>query len=169
VSSSEKEIIGGLVNVPVNVVGHSLSRVGQQLSEQPVSARTGFLIVGDFAASMYYNADAAWFWLTHVLPRVAQHRSTLQSGSLPTLTIAGRRIPQPLIATVQASPFNERIRLVESPESTHALYNAARVVVIPHQYAAGTMFKFSEAMASGVPVGGEQHSCSRHRTGWREP
>ena len=39
-----------------------------------------------------------------------------------------------------------------SPPDLAPFYDSARLVIAPHQYASGVMFKLSEAMAAGVPA-----------------
>ena len=68
------------------------------------------------------------------------------------LTIAGSDIPQDLVAVVNASRQREWITLKHSPRELAPLYDAARVIIIPHQYGCGVQYKLTEAMAYGVPA-----------------
>ena len=151
VSEEEAGYVRGVlpITIPVTVVGHSPPPV--PISTTPFTSRIGILLIAGFHGSMYYNGDAAWYLVTQIYPLIARAIATNGAPPIP-LTIAGSDIPQDLVAVVNASRQREWITLKHSPRELAPLYDAARVIIIPHQYGCGVQYKLTEAMAYGVPA-----------------
>ena len=151
VSEEEAGYVRGVlpITIPVTVVGHSPPAV--PISTTPFTSRIGILLIAGFHGSMYYNGDAAWYLVTQVYPLIARGIATNGAPPIP-LTIAGSDIPQGLVAVVNASRQRKWITLKHSPRELAPLYDAARVIIIPHQYGCGVQYKLTEAMAYGVPA-----------------
>jgi len=117
-------------------------------SHTDFSDREGILYVGAFHNEMYYNGDAAWYFLEKIYPLV------LEDTRAPIhLTIAGHRIPQELRDYANNhSAISSHVTFLESPADLNHLYDKARVFIAPHLYGAGIQFKLSEAFSQGIPV-----------------
>ncbi len=118
--------------------------VGYRLEVNPTPAgfaeRHSFLFVGAMHGGDNPNADSMRYFCTAIWPTL--HRTTNSE-----LVIAGYGTDAAL-----ADLIIPGVRVVGPQEDLRALYNQARVFVVPTRYAAGMPLKALEAAAFGVPL-----------------
>lgn len=99
------------------------------------------LFVGGFAHAP--NEDGVLWMAKHIMPRIFNSRPSAQiviAGSNPTSTICA------------LSTRRVEVTGHISDSALSALYDAARVAIVPLRYGAGVKGKVIEAMRAGVPV-----------------
>jgi glycosyltransferase involved in cell wall biosynthesis len=111
-----------------------------QYSAQPVS-NSRMLFVGTFSHAP--NIEAMRWFVAECLPRIRQQCAAAE------LVIAGKG---PIIGEIRALSASPGVRIVESPEHLHHLYNSARAVVAPIRSGNGTRIKVLEALAHARPL-----------------
>lgn len=98
------------------------------------------LMVGTYGYAP--NADAAEFFINHILPQVRVRRPAAE------LWLVGAHIE--LLPSFKAAPAN--VRFLGFVDDLAAVYASARLVVCPVRYGGGTRVKLIEAAAWGKPI-----------------
>ncbi len=106
----------------------------------PFERRSGLLFVGGFKSHSSPNEDAAIYFAKTMLPRIRERIPGCQ------LTVAGSNPP----ASVRrlASSF---VKVTGYLKDLRKLYESCRIFVSPTRFAAGMMWKVTEAMSYGIP------------------
>jgi hypothetical protein len=98
------------------------------------------LMVGTYGYAP--NADAAEFFINHILPLVRARRPAVE------LWLVGAHVE--LLPSFKAAPSN--VRFLGFVDDLAAVYESARLVVCPVRYGGGTRVKLVEAAAWGKPI-----------------
>lgn len=124
-------------DVPVFVWGNA---VAARQSETRFEARRGLLFVGNLETPP--NDDAVFHLITDIFPRIARELDVRLDivGADPTL-----------IVQKAAVRFGDAIDLPGFVDDLNRYYDASRIFVAPHRFAAGIPLKVVEAMANGIP------------------
>ncbi len=125
----------GLANV--HVVGHQMA---PQPTPAPFAARRAFLFVGAMHQADSPNADSMLYFCREIWP-------TVQQATGASLLIAGFGSDR---LRTSLEPYGAQV--LGAQDNLAALYNQARVFVVPTRYAAGIPYKAHEAAARGVPL-----------------
>ena len=141
VSHREAKIVSENVsNAQVQVIGHIMN-IDKTYQKYSFHDRNGILFLGSFSNKMYYNGDAAWYFITQIYPLVLKEAKLNSSTPIP-LTIAGKGIPTELIELVKGDRWlSKHIVFRESVRDIRELYNKARIFIAPHIYGAGIQYK----------------------------
>ncbi len=125
---------------PVDVIeGRSLDA---RITARPFERRWGMVLVAGWLAPYPSpNSDGLEWFLDHVLPVV---RETLPWAEL---RVTGAKPPEELVC--RASPS---LKFVGHVQDLGALYDSARLAIVPVRYGAGIKNKALEAVLHGVPV-----------------
>ena len=117
----------------------------QPASNVGVEGRSGILFLGAFSNAMYYNGDALAYFVKEILPFISQDINLV----MRTLTAVGSNPPEALLKTIGNRRDVHMLGFV--PELDH-IFTTSRVIVMPHQYAAGQAMKALTAGSYALPM-----------------
>jgi GT2 family glycosyltransferase len=109
-------------------------------TQTPFEKRSGLLFVGGFKSSPAHNDDAVIYFAKTLLPRIQERIPDCR------LIVAGSNPPESI-----TSLASETITIRGYVQNLKELYEKCRVFVAPIRFAAGTMWKVTEAMSYGIP------------------
>ena len=120
-------------------IGHIMTPNKSRITSKTFHERSGLLFLASFWDEMYYNGDAAWYFIKEIYPLVLKESKT----DIP-LTIAGKKIPSELRKIVSEDEnLSKLVDFRESVPDVKALYSNARLFIAPHLYGAGIQYKVS--------------------------
>lgn len=154
VSEAEREIFLAAGASPVFVVGHA---VEVQPTARPFADRDGFALVGPVHRDLDPNADAVRWFAGEVLPKV---KAALDGRA--RVRWAGPNASDRLAGLAASAG----IEVLGRMDDLTALYDAARVFVVPTRYGAGLPLKVLHAAAHGLPCVATPLVCQQ--LGWRQ-
>lgn len=140
VSEKEREHFRTRIDNEVGVVGHV---VAPQTGERCFRDRRDFLFIGAMPNDDNPNADSIRWFIRNVWPKV---REILGDGQA-RFRIAGLNEASTVRQLESAD-----VDILGPVADLEAIYDQARVVVIPTRYAAGVPYKAHEAAGYGVPI-----------------
>jgi GT2 family glycosyltransferase len=136
VSEVERSRFESFGVAPVIVAGHA---VDPQPTPNPYQHRRSILFVGAFSPQSP-NEDAVTFLCREVVPRLRR------AGCAAPIVVAGANLPAHL------RELDATVSWHADVEDLTALYNDARLFVVPTRFSAGISLKVIEAAARGIPV-----------------
>jgi len=109
-------------------------------TETPFENRHDLLFVAGFKSAPGPNDDAAIYFTEHLLPRIQEKIPDVR------FVIAGSNPPESVKQLASDS-----VLVLGYVTNLNELYEKARVFVVPTRFAAGIMWKVTEAMSYGLP------------------
>ena len=109
-------------------------------TETPFENRHDLLFVAGFKSAPGPNDDAAIYFTKHLLPRIQEKIPDVR------FIIAGSNPPESVKQLASKS-----VLVLGYVKNLKELYEKARVFVVPTRFAAGIMWKVTEAMSYGLP------------------
>jgi glycosyltransferase involved in cell wall biosynthesis len=95
------------------------------------------------------NADAAWYLIREILPKVNRRDAVL--------TLVGGGASRRLLREAASAPL--AVEDAGKVRDTAPFFEGSRVLVVPLRFGGGTRFKILEALARGVPVVSTSIGC----------